>query len=112
MYSFEIEYNKVKIDIYLLEHQSLYVSGICIVAKNDKYGQFYFSKYIKEKEGMFRNVCGSNRYPSLQPRGSKVILKIEDFPKYPVINNPYEKSLREKGLEYIKHIMIKNIIKK
>jgi hypothetical protein len=111
MYSFEIEFNRIKMDTELVAHQSIYVSGICILAKNNKFGGFYFSKYIKSKVGKFHNVCGSNRYPSLQPIKDKVLLKIEGFPRNPTIDNPYEKSLGESGLEYIKHIQIKNITK-
>lgn len=109
MYSFEIEFNRIKRDNILYCHRAIYVSGICIVAKNDKFGNFYFSKYIKKRIGNFLNVCGSNQYPELCPAKNKVTLYIHNFPKFPTLNNPYEKSLGDSGWEFIEHIKIKNI---
>lgn len=108
MYTFEIHFNQVKETTPLVCIQSVYVSNICIVAKNNKVGGFYFSKYITSKKGTFKHICGSVRYPHLNTE-SKVILEIKNFPTYPSLDNPYQDSLGAKGLEFLQHIILKDI---
>jgi len=100
MYNFDIVFSEYQTkNVFLEDIQRLCVSGICIVAKNDKFGGFYFSKYIDKRIGNFRNVCGSNNYPTLKPQRKNVILHIKNFPHAPVLETT----------QYQPHIMIKNI---
>jgi hypothetical protein len=109
MYDFKIHFTPVKPTTSLVCIKAVYVSGICIVAKNSKFGDFYFSKYIKSIQGKFKHVCGSVRYPYLNTQGKKVILQITNFPVYPSLDNIYQNSLGEIGLEFLQHITIKDV---
>lgn len=103
MYSFELHFAKHKPAWLLADTQALYVSGICLAAKNAKYGQFYFSKYIKSMKGTFAKVAGSHSYPMLFPNGNKVVLYVENFPKYPKL------IFNELETKWKTHITIENI---
>lgn len=85
-YSFEIDFKKFNRTNPTLEDvQAIYVSGICIMAKNSKYGNFYKSKYVKEVKGKFANGAGSHSYPILYPvKDTKII--VQDFPKEPKLD--------------------------
>ena len=109
MYNFEIHFNQIKPTTPLVCIKAVYISGICVVAKNSKFGNFYFSKYIKKLKGKFKQTCGSNKYPYLNAENKKVVLQITNFPIYPVLDNVYQHSLGEKGIEFLQHITIKNI---
>ncbi len=100
-YSFEIIFDKHdRSSPFLEDVQGIFVSKICIVAKKQKFGKFYFSKYIKKSTGKFRHSAGSNAYPILFPV-KQVILFIENFPSYPVFTN--------KIMEHKPFLKIKNI---
>lgn len=100
MYSFQIEFQQYKQTNPTLENiQAVFVSGICIVSKNDKFGKFYFAKCVKNVSGRFKHVAGSERYPTLYPQTKSVVLTIKGFKKYPVLAVN----------EYQSHIQIKNI---
>jgi hypothetical protein len=85
MYNFEIVFEKHKRTSPTLQDiQSIYVSGICICAKNNKFGKFYFNeRYIKNVSGKFYHVAGSVRYPILFPQSDKVVISVRDFPRKP-----------------------------
>lgn len=102
MYSFEIHFNPYKrVNGGLTGCRTICVSAICIYAKNNKFGQFYKSKYVEEQKGKFDKIAGSHSYPILWSK-KPVILKITNFPKKPVLYN---------NGEYHKHIQLKNIKK-
>lgn len=85
MYNFDLVIDKYERKWPALQDvQSVVVSGICLVAKNKKYGGFYYSKYIKNKRGNFLYGAGSHNWPILYTNG-KVILKVKDFPVEPII---------------------------
>lgn len=105
MYSFELHFESYSRNTSLTDTRRVYVSNICIVAKNNKYHQFYFSDYVTRMKGKFAPVAGSHSYPILMPRSKKVILYVENFPVEPKIN-----SFREICDKYIlPHLSIKNI---
>lgn len=98
MYSFDIVFSDYETQsVFLDDVQRVYVSGVCIIAKNQKFGGLYFSKYIAKRIGNFRYVCGSNNYPTLKAQGKQVTLHIKNFPHLPVLQTTQE------------HIAIKNI---
>lgn len=99
-YSFEIHFDKYNRTTCLSDMRRIVVSGITIVAKNNKVGGLYFSKYVKSRNGNFSKVAGSIAYPILFTSCDKVVLKIEDFPKPPIL---------EKDEKWHSHI---NLIKK
>jgi hypothetical protein len=115
MYNFIIEFNPYsRLNGGLNDTRTIYVSGICIVAKNQKFGKAYHSPYIKHMDGSFAKVAGSNSYPLLWPvvgpkkkkkRGT-VTLHIKGFPRYPKFDLD-----QKKCEEYYPHITIKNITK-
>lgn len=71
--------------------RSIYVSGVCIIAKNSKFsGALYQSKYIKKVWGKFRRVAGSNSYPVLSPLYEKATILVTNFP-----NNPKLETVKE-----------------
>lgn len=54
MCSFDIVFKKyIRTSPELQDIKSIYVSGICIMAKNSKVGDFYISKYIDNIEKQF-----------------------------------------------------------
>lgn len=82
-YNFKIHVKPFKnTSPYLQEVRSIYVSGICIVAKNSKEGCFYYSKYAIKEQGNFHYVAGSIKYPALLPK-TRVIIKVTNFPRKP-----------------------------
>ena len=100
MYSFQIVFEQYTRTSPTLENVGrIVVSGICIAAKNDKCGQIYISKHVKNVQGKFLYIAGSERYPMLYPKSKTVILTITGFPKYPILLVN----------EYQQHITIKNI---
>lgn len=85
-YNFKIVFKKYfRTSPTLQDVRSVYVSDICIVAKNSKHAQFYFSKYVSRLAGKFSNVAGSVRYPILYPIKNKVTIHVENFPKKPIL---------------------------
>jgi len=110
MYSFTIEFDRYKRTSPTLQDvSSIVVSGITIYSKNNKFGKFTKSKYVKKQEGLFMNVAGSNSYPVLMPIQDKVLLHIEGFPKEPKLEGPHiaDKSMND---DYIfDHIRLTNV---
>lgn len=103
-YNFKIVFKKYKRTSPILQDvRSIYVSDICVVAKNSKHGQFYFSKYVSHLSGRFFNVAGSVRYPILYPIKNKVTIHVENFPKKPIL---------EEFDEYTDFISIEDISEK
>ncbi len=85
-YSFVIDFKKfVRKSPVLEDVQAIYVSGICIVAKNSKYGDFYKSKYVKEVKGKFAYGAGSHSSPILYPIKDTQII-VHNFPKEPKLD--------------------------
>jgi hypothetical protein len=100
MYSFQIIFDQYTRTSPVLEDvRGVYVSGICIAAKNDKRGQIYISKHVKNVQGKFLYIAGSERYPILYPKSKSVILTVTGFPKFPILLVN----------EYQGHITIKNV---
>jgi hypothetical protein len=98
-YNFEIHFERYQQTSCLNDVRAIYVSGICIAAKNQKFGKPYISKYVKNVLGAFLFVAGSERYPTLYPKNKAVVLTLEGFPHYPVLN----------VTEHQTHITIKNV---
>ncbi len=72
MYSFELHFESYKrLPGCLEDTRRVYVSNICIVAKNNKYHQFYFSDYVTKMKGKFEPVTGSHNYPQLSNTNAK-----------------------------------------
>lgn len=85
-YSFKLVFKKyLRKSPSLQDVRSIYVSDICIVAKNSKHGGFYFSKYVSKITGKFHYAAGSVRYPILFPIKDKVVIQVEGFPKKPIL---------------------------
>ncbi len=86
LYSFDIEFKKYKRTNPTLEDvKFIFVSGICIACKEDKYGGFYFSKYIKQIKGRFAYCAGSHSSPALYPIKDATI-SVTNFPKEPKLD--------------------------
>lgn len=82
-YNFKIHVKPFKrTSPYLQDVKNIYVSGICIVAKNSKEGGFYYSEYATKEQGNFHNVAGSIKYPALLPK-TRVVIKVTNFPRKP-----------------------------
>lgn len=82
-YSFKIQIKPFSVKSpYLETIRRIYVSNICIVAKNSKEGGIYLSNYAKIIQGRFFYVAGSVRYPILVPKGH-ITIKVKDFPFKP-----------------------------
>ena len=100
MYSFQIVFEQYTRTFPTLEDVGrIVVSGVCLIAKNDKRGQIYISKHVKNVQGKFLYIAGSERYPMLYPKSKTVILTVAGFPKYPILLVN----------EYQGHITIKNV---
>lgn len=84
-YSFDLVFD-IKKFYYPLETSSIYVSGICVIAKNSKFGDLYKSKYVNEIKGRICNIAGSHQYPILTSK-KNLIIKINNFPKYPLLSD-------------------------
>lgn len=86
IYSFVIDFKKfVRKSPVLEDVQAIYVSGICIMAKNSKYGDIYKSKYVKEVKGKFAYSAGSHSSPILYPVKDTQIF-VHNFPKEPKLD--------------------------
>jgi hypothetical protein len=90
-YSFVINFRKYIRKIPQLEDvKAIYVSGVCIIAKNSKYGDFYKSKYVKQVKGKFAYGAGSHASPILYPTKDTQII-VHNFPKKPELDfNDYD----------------------
>lgn len=60
-------------------------TGICIVAKNSKFGGLYLHPKAKIVKGRFEHVAGSNSYPILYPKSKEVVIEVTDFERFPEI---------------------------
>jgi hypothetical protein len=103
-YDFDVVFVQNKIEsLYTDVTKSIYVSDICIVAKNQKVGGLYFSKYVDEKIGKFQHVAGSWNYPILYVSGGKVgdkvMLRVKDFPKKPIFKTDKNVSIIIKNIK-------------
>ena len=86
-YNFKVHVNPYEWVGYKSDLQHIDVSGITLVTKNAKFGGFGFASCIKRRQGKFRYVAGSNRYPDLMPLPRGVTLTIKGFPRYPRLFN-------------------------
>lgn len=58
--------------------RSIYSGSTCIVAKNNKHGGLYISKFAKIIKGSFVKVAGSVRYPILIAK-NEVHIRVSNF---------------------------------
>jgi hypothetical protein len=83
-YSFEIEVKFGYVpEHWIYELRKIVVRNTTIIAKNEKHGGLYRSKYIQSIAGTFVYVCGTVQYPILSPRKKSVLIKVAGFPKKP-----------------------------
>lgn len=85
-FRFDIEFNN-NYTFDIDETCTISVSGISIISKREKYGGLKISKYVKNIKGRFARRGGSHQYPRLHAARKKVIIQVEGFPKYPILEN-------------------------
>jgi hypothetical protein len=112
MYKCKLHIGKVTITAGLLECvKAIYINNKCIVAKNNKFGNFYFSPYVKNITGKFEKVACSNSSPRLLAKTKEVILDLEGFNEIPKLNSHFHSSLIGFDEKYLSHIYITDIQK-
>lgn len=102
LYSFDIVFEKYERRVPVLDDvRGVYVNNICIISKQNKFGKFYKSKFVKDIKGRFEYSAGSNSSPILYPKNRRVVIAVEGFASYPELTMPL--------LEHKPFLSIKNV---
>lgn len=104
MYNFKIRVKKYIPIWRVLDFNSIKVSGITIIAKNDSIGGLYKSKYITNIQGMFEYKYGSHRYPDLVPKSKEVVIEVSNFPRKPKLQTIKEDIITIEDIQTINPI--------
>lgn len=74
---------------FLEDVRALVVSGITLASKSLKVGGIEINKkFVHYVDGRFTHVAGSNRYPILFPKRTRVVLWVHNFPDPPKLEIP------------------------